>query len=627
MFQPVLAVSQPRPAPGRALHVVQVSLDADLLDERRGREPRARQRAYADELVRQRPGSTLTVLVLSARPGAGRYTDGPLHVVPVGGPWRGCPALFAALSALHRRLPIDVVTTQRVHAEAWVVLLFARLHSVRVVGQLHDDPFAPEPTAGLRSRMRRLARRASWRTLRYFVALRTVGHGVKQRLLAERLHARVEVVPVPVAHLEDVATRSPVVRERTPTVLFVGRLCAVKNPSTWLEVASRVAQATPDARFLVIGDGPERAALERRAAELGIAERVRFAGYVPSARLGEHYAAASVLLLTSVSEGFGRVAAEAHAFATPVVATRVTGLQDIVADGESGFLCAQGDVDGLAAAVLRLLREPDLRRRMGEIGRARVRERFAPAALRERWIGLLVAAAREDLAPLVLPRRRTPARWARLAASPHSLLRSLQYEAIEGLGLRGRTLDLGGGARSSYRPLLRVAGEIESVNIDPEIEPSYVLDLNQHLTLRDATFDNVISLNTFEHLRRDTVALAEAIRVLKPGGSFHFLIPWLYRVHGSPHDFHRHTWLWWREQLEALGVAREDLRIEPLVWSRLATAASFFGATRPGRLLRALLLLPAVLRDLVRDGERLPDGGPSRRLCDYALGYYVHGRK
>lgn len=613
----------PRPAAGRPLHVVQVSIDQDLLDEPRGRAPRARQRAYAGELVRQRPGSTMTVLVLTQRRGARGFADGPLEVVPVHGALRAWPALLRALIALHRARPIDVVTTQRVLAEAWVVLAFAKLYSVRVVGQVHDDPFADDTHAT--SVARRLARHAARRTLRYFVALRVVGSGVQRELLARKLHARVEVVPVPVAQLEGTAPRSSA--PRPPVVLFAGRLCAVKDVSTWLAVARRVADALPDARFVIAGDGPERAALEHRAAELGLADRVRFLGWVPSARLTEHYVAASVLLVTSRAEGFGRVAVEAQACETPVVATRVTGLEDVVADGESGFLCPPGDVEALATAVLRVLRDDELRARLGRAGRRRVRELFDPTTLRERWIGMLVAAAREELAPLVLPRRRTLGRWWRLARSPHSTLRSLQYEAISRLALRGRALDLGGGARSDYHALLRPEGPIDTVNFDPRLCPTFLHDLNEPLPLRDATYDDVVSLNTFEHLRNDTLALAEAIRVLKPGGSFHFLIPWLYRVHGSPLDFHRHTWLWWRDQLEALGIAREQLVIEPLVWSRLATAASFFGAAPLGRVVRAALLLPAVLRDLARDGERLPDGGASRRLCAYALGWYVHGRK
>jgi glycosyltransferase involved in cell wall biosynthesis/SAM-dependent methyltransferase len=577
--------------------------------------------------LRQRPGSTLTVVVLTSRRGSRGYEDGPLRVLPVGGTLRDWPRLWRVLGELHRTLPIDVIATQRVHAEAWLVLLFARSRSIRVVGQMHDDPFAAEPWGGPSAAARALARALARRTLRYFVALRVVGRGVKQRLLAERLHARVEVVPVPVAALDEERPRARSARERAPIVLFVGRLCAVKDLSTWLLVARRIADEMPAARFVVVGDGPDRALLERRAAELCIADRVELVGYVPNPRLAEHYATASVLLLTSLSEGFGRVAVEAHAFATPVVGTRVTGLADIVAEGETGYLRSHGDVEGLAAAVLHLLRDTELRRKMGEAGRSRVRDLFSPGRLRERWVGVLVGAAREDLAPLVLPRRRTLRRWRRIARSPHSLLRALQYEAIGSLGLRGHTLDLGGGARNSYHDLLRVVGEIDSVNVDPDIRPTYLYDLDQPLPLRDESYDHVVSLNTFEHLRQDSLAIHEAIRVLKPGGSFHFLIPWLYRVHGSPNDFHRHTWSWWCCELESLGIAREDLFIEPLVWSRLATAASFFGATLPGRMLRALLLLPAVLRDAMRDGDRLADGGASRRLCDYALGYYVHGRK
>ncbi len=196
-----------------------------------------------------------------------------------------------------------------------------------------------------------------------------------------------------------------------------------------------------------------------------------------------------------------------------------------------------------------------------------------------------------DAMPSRLPRRRTLARWHRLALSQHSLLRTLEYEAIAGLRLRGLTLDVGGGNKNTYHNLLHIEGRIETINIDPSVAPTHVLDLNEPLPLSDGTYDNVISLNTFEHILDDRMAISESLRVLRPGGEFHFLVPFLFKVHGAPFDYHRHTAQWWERFLIGLGVRPEELCIEPLVWDARSTAHSLRGLR--GGVRRALLLLLA----------------------------------
>jgi glycosyltransferase involved in cell wall biosynthesis len=621
----------PSSAYPRPLHVVQVSLDGELLRAERSAEPRARQLEYARALTARRPGSQMTILVLTRDRALRGFVAENLRVVPVAGALRGALALLDELRATYVARPIDVVTTQRVFGEAWLVLAFAWWHGIRVVGQIHADIFSPEgapwPFAS-----RPFQRPWGWlvtRGLRGFARLRVVAEDTKQAIVRGGLHHRVEVSPVPVAHLGMVARDRPNPgAARSRRVLFVGRLSRQKDLAAWLAVAARVARAEPRAVFEIVGDGPERPELERLAKSLGITERVGFTGFVPNARLAEIYASASVLLLTSRYEGFGRVAVEAYAHGTPVVSTAVVGVTEIVDDGATGFIRDRGDLDGLAECVVRLLRDDRLRQQMGERGRIRVTERFEPRRLRDRWVGILISAARDDLGALRLPLRRTVSRWRRIAASPHSTLRALEYEAIAGLSLRGRTLDLGGGRRADYLPLLDIDGVVESVNVDPEMQPTHVADLNERLPLASETYDNVVSFNTFEHVRRDELAIAEAIRVLRTGGRFHLVVPFLYRFHGSPDDFHRHTWQWWQATMVGLGIDVDRLSIDPLVWSRAVSGYSFFGSSRIGRLVRRLILFPAVVRDLfVTRDLRLRDTGGNRRLIDYALGFHIHGEK
>jgi SAM-dependent methyltransferase len=311
----------------------------------------------------------------------------------------------------------------------------------------------------------------------------------------------------------------------------------------------------------------------------------------------------------------------------PVVATRIAGVEDLVQSGRTGFLHERSDPDGLAESVLRILHEPGLRRELGRNAALGTRN-FDSRALAEAWVDLLIAAVPEEAAvqPVLRP---TLQRWLRLSSAQFSLLRSLEYESIRGLRLSGRTLDIGGGARNSYYDLLEIRGSIESVNLDRGIRPTCLADLNQPLPLLDETYDNIISLNSFEHVRDDVTAVREAFRVLKRGGSFHIVVPFLYRVHGSPDDHHRHTASWWYACLTTLGVAAAELQIDPLVWDPPASAFAITELVDPLRGLRKrVVMLSGVLRNLVWSGwDRIPNQRACRYYADFALGYYIHGRK
>ena len=168
-------------------------------------------------------------------------------------------------------------------------------------------------------------------------------------------------------------------RDPSPRVLFVGRLVAHKGCRDALEAFARVRAARPEARLSIVGDGPERAALERRAREIG---GVEFHGVLPPPAVRHALARAWVLCNPSGvgdhgwQEAFGLVFIEAQARRTPVVSTRTGGIGEAVADGTSGYTVASGDTAALAERLLALLGDTGLRRRMGAAGRERVAERF-----------------------------------------------------------------------------------------------------------------------------------------------------------------------------------------------------------------------------------------------------------
>jgi glycosyltransferase involved in cell wall biosynthesis len=158
-------------------------------------------------------------------------------------------------------------------------------------------------------------------------------------------------------------------RPDAKVVLFCGRLSRLKGCDRLVDAARDI-----DAEVFVLGDGPERAALMRRARDN---HRVHFVGYVREPLLQQFYRRADVQVVPSVSdEAFGLVCVEAMASGTPVVATAVGGIPEIVVDGDCGLLVEPGDAAAIAGAVNHLLASPALRRRMGERARRLVEERF-----------------------------------------------------------------------------------------------------------------------------------------------------------------------------------------------------------------------------------------------------------
>jgi phosphatidyl-myo-inositol dimannoside synthase len=157
-------------------------------------------------------------------------------------------------------------------------------------------------------------------------------------------------------------------------LLFVGRLVERKGVTYLLDALVRLPAPQP-VTLEVVGDGSERAALEARAEQLGLAERVAFHGFVPDAELARLYAACDALVLPAVvdakgdTEGLGVVLIETLAHGKPVIASDVGGIPDVVKDHATGLLVPPGDADALGGAILELAGHPALARELGSRGR------------------------------------------------------------------------------------------------------------------------------------------------------------------------------------------------------------------------------------------------------------------
>jgi len=174
------------------------------------------------------------------------------------------------------------------------------------------------------------------------------------------------------------------------TVLGVGRHVAVKRYDRFLQILTRLRAGIPEARGVLVGDGPERAALERLAVELGISGAVEFAG--EASATAESYMRASVLLVTSEHEGTSNVVLEAMASGLPVVALDAGGTSALVMSGETGYVHAQDDIDGAVRSLALLARAPCVAHRMGSAGWRHVMECHSRARLAEAFAGLLAMA-------------------------------------------------------------------------------------------------------------------------------------------------------------------------------------------------------------------------------------------
>ncbi|OGL10649.1 MAG: hypothetical protein A3I17_09705 [Candidatus Rokubacteria bacterium RIFCSPLOWO2_02_FULL_72_37] len=174
-------------------------------------------------------------------------------------------------------------------------------------------------------------------------------------------------------------------------VVGVGRLISVKGFDTLVAALPRLAAEIPSAHVVLVGEGPERAALVSRAAALGVGSRLTLAG--ATAGVATYLAAADVLAAPSRNEGMGRALVEAMAVGLPVVATAVGGIPGVVVDGESGRLVRPDDADALAAVLVELGRDARLREALGRAARARA-EAFSSAVALDRMRAVYDALAR-----------------------------------------------------------------------------------------------------------------------------------------------------------------------------------------------------------------------------------------
>ena len=160
---------------------------------------------------------------------------------------------------------------------------------------------------------------------------------------------------------------------------WFGRMTAVKRTRDLVDALVALRARGVDACLLLVGDGSDRETLEAYASERGVARELFFLGY--QKEVGDWYALADAVVLTSVNEGTPVSIIEALAAGRPVVTTDVGGVGDVVRDGVDGYLVGVGDADAMASRLAEIAGDPELAARLGASGRSRVIERYAVTRL------------------------------------------------------------------------------------------------------------------------------------------------------------------------------------------------------------------------------------------------------
>jgi len=280
------------------------------------------------------------------------------------GRW-AAPPLDVALRALRRSFAFDLLHAHNAVPAADALLRTAPGRAVPLVLSVHGgDVFhtAPGSVAGERAVRRALA------TARTVLA----------NSAGTAAHARELGAPAPrVVHLgTDLPVHGPD-REPAPTVVTLAHLDPRKRHEDVLRALWLLRERHPRARHLIIGDGPRRRDLERLAGELGMADRVEFAGQLPHPQALERARRAHVFAMPSVDEAFGVAYVEAMAGGVPAIGARgEPGPEEIARLGGGLSLVAPGDVEALAAHLDRLLGDEDHRRREGQAARLTVERHF-----------------------------------------------------------------------------------------------------------------------------------------------------------------------------------------------------------------------------------------------------------
>lgn len=204
--------------------------------------------------------------------------------------------------------------------------------------------------------------------------INVVSNSVKKELLEKKLDHGIDVKVIYNGVRENVASKK---NEKPYSLLMVGRLSKEKNFEMIFHVMAKLIRRHPNVKLTLLGNGILYGELKKLRRELGLDEYVMMPGFISFEEVNKAMAEACILIVPSSYESFGLVALEAAMAETPVVASRIGGLQEVVEHEKTGLLVELNHVDGFVGAIDLLLSDPKKRRKMGRYARERARRLFS----------------------------------------------------------------------------------------------------------------------------------------------------------------------------------------------------------------------------------------------------------
>ena len=298
----------------------------------------------------------------------------------------GFLGLVAKVSATLRERPVDILHSHRYKENLLAAWAARRGGIARLVRTQHG---MPEPFSGASFWKQRLLQAADRLLARYGTDAVIAVSGDMEARLASFLGDR---HPVLIYNgVDPTSVRSDLSREQAkqrlgvppeaPVLGTAGRLEPVKRLDIFLRAAQRIAQAAPEAHFLIVGAGRESEALRKLAGELGLARQTHFTGH--RSDLYDVLRAMDILVLSSDHEGLPMVLLEALGLGVPVVSRKVGGIPEVLTESSGGLLVDSSSPQALAESCLSLVHDPSRRETMGRWGRSRIERSFSAQRMAE----------------------------------------------------------------------------------------------------------------------------------------------------------------------------------------------------------------------------------------------------
>jgi glycosyltransferase involved in cell wall biosynthesis len=285
------------------------------------------------------------------------------------------PTLFR-LARFLRQHRIDLICAEYPLPYMMYLILLRRWSRIKLLVGLHgDDVLSLQLLSRLdQAVVRALVRGSNW-VLAHSSSLLEQAEQVFGHVKAKGSYLPYGVECERIRERALAARRREILQER-PYVLTVAKLYERKGLDILLEAVSRIKHQLEGHRFLIVGDGPEESKLKHLAAGLGLDQHVTLFGEVSSREIPVLFQHCEFFVLPSRSEPFGIVLLEAMTLGKAIVATRVGGIPEFIKDGDTGLLVESGNSQALSEGILRLLRDHELRARLGKKGLQSVETRY-----------------------------------------------------------------------------------------------------------------------------------------------------------------------------------------------------------------------------------------------------------